>query len=244
METYAEQLQTISWKLKRFEILVRDQFKCKECLNENIISQKRKGIISKRREDGRYVTFRDLGDFIEITGKVNDELFELCIPNRVAYFSDEKTNGYLQLTAIRNITPDEKKLLEEYKSSLSQIGFEISAVSLYQKLIHEMSVKAKMLDTKLDKLKWHYVGGLHIHHTYYQKGRLPWEYPNNSLDTLCWLCHEKIHQNTTIEVKDPITKKSEFMKRCSKCHGAGIIPYYHHISSGICFSCNGVGYTK
>jgi len=33
-----------------------------------------------------------------------------------------------------------------------------------------------------------------VHHTYYVKGRLPWEYPNHSLITLCINCHEIIHE--------------------------------------------------
>jgi hypothetical protein len=31
---------------------------------------------------------------------------------------------------------------------------------------------------------------LHVHHSYYQKGNMPWEYPNSSLITLCAPCHE------------------------------------------------------
>ena len=31
---------------------------------------------------------------------------------------------------------------------------------------------------------------LHIHHLYYEKNNEPWEYPNNSLITLCASCHE------------------------------------------------------
>jgi hypothetical protein len=32
---------------------------------------------------------------------------------------------------------------------------------------------------------------LHIHHEYYSPGKLPWEYPDEALTTLCDLCHEK-----------------------------------------------------
>lgn len=35
---------------------------------------------------------------------------------------------------------------------------------------------------------------LHVHHSYYIKGRDPWNYPNWSLSTLCKRCHE-IEQN-------------------------------------------------
>ena len=46
--------------------------------------------------------------------------------------------------------------------------------------------------------KWIYSKGLHIHHKYYQKEKLPWQYPNDALITLCWECHENLHKNTKI----------------------------------------------
>ena len=33
---------------------------------------------------------------------------------------------------------------------------------------------------------------LHIHHRYYAKGRMPWEYPSESLITMCQECHADI----------------------------------------------------
>lgn len=35
---------------------------------------------------------------------------------------------------------------------------------------------------------------LDVHHTYYIKDRLPWEYPDYSLITLCKDCHEFLHE--------------------------------------------------
>lgn len=34
---------------------------------------------------------------------------------------------------------------------------------------------------------------LHVHHSYYVKGREPWDYPNWSLVCLCHNCHEDEH---------------------------------------------------
>jgi 5-methylcytosine-specific restriction endonuclease McrA len=36
-------------------------------------------------------------------------------------------------------------------------------------------------------------GELHVHHTYYVKNYLPWAYPDDSLLTLCSLCHHNYH---------------------------------------------------
>lgn len=35
---------------------------------------------------------------------------------------------------------------------------------------------------------------LNVHHTYYEKGKNAWEYPNGSLITLCEACHAKEHK--------------------------------------------------
>lgn len=32
---------------------------------------------------------------------------------------------------------------------------------------------------------------LHVHHTYYEKGLAPWEYPDQSLKVVCEPCHER-----------------------------------------------------
>jgi hypothetical protein len=32
---------------------------------------------------------------------------------------------------------------------------------------------------------------LNVHHTFYVRGRMPWEYPTDSLQCLCEECHEK-----------------------------------------------------
>jgi 5-methylcytosine-specific restriction endonuclease McrA len=34
---------------------------------------------------------------------------------------------------------------------------------------------------------------LHVHHKWYEKGRMAWEYENDALITLCKPCHEKVH---------------------------------------------------
>jgi hypothetical protein len=38
-----------------------------------------------------------------------------------------------------------------------------------------------------------------VHHTYYESGKLVWEYPDDSLITLCNECHIEIHKTTKIK---------------------------------------------
>ena len=35
---------------------------------------------------------------------------------------------------------------------------------------------------------------LHIHHKYYEKGKTPWEYPDESLVCLCGDCHKQVEE--------------------------------------------------
>jgi hypothetical protein len=39
---------------------------------------------------------------------------------------------------------------------------------------------------------------LHVHHTYYEKGHAPWEYPDLSLVALCDTCHETAQTQLTV----------------------------------------------
>lgn len=40
---------------------------------------------------------------------------------------------------------------------------------------------------------------LHVHHTYYEGEKKPWQYPNESMLSLCESCHEAEHRNKPIE---------------------------------------------
>lgn len=48
---------------------------------------------------------------------------------------------------------------------------------------------------------------LNVHHIFYIKGRLPWEYPNYALITLCRSCHLKWHDEHDI-IKKPDNDKT------------------------------------
>ena len=41
---------------------------------------------------------------------------------------------------------------------------------------------------------------LHVHHGYYKRGLMPWEYPDEAYHCLCFECHE-IRANTEDEIK-------------------------------------------
>jgi len=53
---------------------------------------------------------------------------------------------------------------------------------------------------------------LSVHHIYYEKGKMPWEYPDRALITLCEDCHENEHRCNEI-IKSNSFIIDEF-KRC------------------------------
>jgi 5-methylcytosine-specific restriction endonuclease McrA len=47
-------------------------------------------------------------------------------------------------------------------------------------------------------------GRLQVHHLFYVDNKMPWDYPNDAMVTLCSVCHRKEHG---IEVKPKAKKK-------------------------------------
>jgi hypothetical protein len=87
---------------------------------------------------------------------------------------------------------------------------------------------------------------LHVHHTYYILSHLPWDYPADSLETLCSECHTTFHNNNRVPVwKDDKSKFIDLhLTPCPRCHGAGYFPEYSHVQSGVCFYCKGAMYLE
>lgn len=85
--------------------------------------------------------------------------------------------------------------------------------------------------------------GLNIHHEYYIRGLMPWEYDNDSLITLCQDCHMKVHSSHPTPIyKSLIAKQLDGIAQiCSRCGGSGYLPQYKHVEGGVCFKCNGEG---
>lgn len=84
---------------------------------------------------------------------------------------------------------------------------------------------------------------LDVHHTYYVDGKLPWEYPDESLKTLCRSCHEFQHYlfKTPVYDSPELTIITHYRDDCSKCSGTGYVEEYEHYQNGICFDCGGTG---
>lgn len=82
---------------------------------------------------------------------------------------------------------------------------------------------------------------LQVHHKYYVRGQLPWDYPDEALATLCLACHRTRHEKELVPVYDSINGKLVRVNcwPCIRCLGAGFFPQYMHIEEGVCFRCRG-----
>ena len=86
---------------------------------------------------------------------------------------------------------------------------------------------------------------LHVHHKYYILNKLPWEYDNDALITLCELCHIEIHQKEKILVYEDETKSETIdLTVCVNCNGTGYLSHYKYYMNGVCFGCSGTGYLE
>jgi len=99
-------------------------------------------------------------------------------------------------------------------------------------------------DTTYQTLKYCKANGLNVHHTFYQRGRLPWEYPDETLETYCRICHIELHASVKVPELDENGIQIGMMTPCPRCAGAGELPEYKHVDRGICFQCNGAQYVE
>ena len=62
--------------------------------------------------------------------------------------------------------------------------------------------------------------------------------------TLCNNCHQKFHNDSSVEVWDQHQLNKMEFGHCDRCSGKGYILEYKKIQNGICFKCRGYGYNR
>jgi len=82
---------------------------------------------------------------------------------------------------------------------------------------------------------------LHVHHTKYIKGKMPWEYEDSDLISLCNLCHYNLHSTQSIPIYNNHGQRIDNAEICNKCNGSGYLEQYHYFQDGVCFKCAGEG---
>ena len=63
---------------------------------------------------------------------------------------------------------------------------------------------------------------LSVHHRYYIAGRMPWEYPNWSLKTLCKVCHQASHEMTERRDEGSMIPNEDSFETIMDFLGAGV----------------------
>jgi len=247
---YQEQLLHENWKSKRKTILKQDKYICQKCQNINPLKSfeiSRLGIrpikngillISGKIEGGSYK---------ELVCRSSISLFDSLKKYRIGpgipfilFQAKEKSDFFNHIgTFFLDSKHYKFKKSSDKSKKLSDLFVDPKQIVEY-----ERKLKLEIMDLLYTELTWLELRNLHIHHKYYQQGKLAWEYPNEALTTLCWHCHEELHKSTTVPFLDEAGNNIGEMTPCSRCFGAGIFPEYNHVQDGICFKCNGNRYDE
>jgi hypothetical protein len=225
---YKDLLEKEEWYCKRSIILERDFKECQECKNLNIIRDTFQGnIIQMILLDNKFAADANQGDLRFPRFRLYKPKYKLLYNfNNVDYEIYAYIDGWHDLDKLNALYNSKIYLSYDLKDM-----FNVNS---------EKTLTVRCIENcSNSENKWFYVYNLHVHHTFYQDGKLPWDYPDNSLQTLCWMCHEKLHKNNTIpwiNMDGDIIGEKTY---CYRCHGAGIFPQYQHVQNGICFRCNG-----
>ncbi|MCB0476309.1 MAG: hypothetical protein KDC69_11580, partial [Flavobacteriaceae bacterium] len=176
--------------------------------------------------------------------RINPDFSHLLSPFRMLYFSEEN----IKIFAIREMLDSEIEIMKKYtfKPTRDMVydskKFDSHFRYAYNGKLNSFREIIHGLDS--NNFNWNHVSGLHIHHKYYIKNLLPWEYDNKALITLCVKCHESLHKNGKVSVyNDKMELLGEF-NYCKRCHGAGWFPEYTHVQGGVCFRCRGAKYEE
>ncbi|ARV07201.1 hypothetical protein BTO04_11115 [Polaribacter sp. SA4-10] len=132
------------------------------------------------------------------------------------------------------------KELEEYKRSIANSWYDSVLPEFKNK--YDRDILPEIL--KNIKIKPKQII-LQVHHKYYVINNLPWDYPDDSLITLCNECHQKLHNNTNIPMYSDNSKNVQLEStKCATCNGSGYRREYNYYLNGICFNCNGNKYVE
>lgn len=234
---YKLQLQQGEWFSKRQEVLKRDSNRCINCLNQSYQHTFSSGLIFGNgiKEVVPNTVFRNGKFIVRIWDMKQNRIQNAFVepehfnPERsyVAFYEHSPT--YINIVGLKYINND---LIELSPSVLdiARLGIRGRVSERTNSIICE-PISAEDI--------WGFVKGLHIHHTYYQEGKLAWQYESSSLQTLCWMCHEQLHKDKTVPVWDLEGNEVGRYTNCKRCAGAGYFPEFRHVYSGICFRCDG-----
>ena len=252
--TYGQLLALPQWQEKRLTIIKRDNLICQKCSNKSYEKDNKYGpffkISAEKRPYCSIISFNGIKEDVYTEDLNGTKL----IPKKgtvMLYYSRHRNSGISDIpeegfyvSAARQLSENEINYYFPFKNPVltpqeeCSIYIEWADMEKAGKVIPEN----KGLHESLNDFRWIFAKDLNVHHTYYQIDKLPWEYPDESLQTLCRSCHERVHEEEIIPVIKAGGLKLGNYKPCTRCYGAGWFPEYSHVENGICFKCSGVKY--
>lgn len=232
--SYNSLLKTSEWKNKRDEIVRRDKKCCTNCGKTQTISHLNYLITFQTNDKliNNTIIYENhsLRSIKEELGLKNiNVLTSPFIENRYCAISDNGTLFLVNWENIKEVPPPELAIY----NGLTQLGKSYLIIAKKdEKFVNEtFSVPILSENTII----------LHVHHKFYIENKLPWEYENDSLITLCNWCHWDLHEKTNVPIYTMINGQLHDLLYipCKRCNGAGVIPKYKHVVNGLCFRCNG-----
>lgn len=215
--TYSELLLKPEWKAKRLAIIERDKYQCQNCGNNKIILRSIKGKISSLKKLQYWINYNSHGPI--------HKRYELTV-------EDDSEGSYnVEFYTYTPLSHDRLKYYNLYYEILRKNDNAQFVINL----LKEQEIEGEVIL---------HVRGLHVHHEYYQSNYFPWEYPDDALTTLCWICHTELHANQKIKCLDGDRVVIGEYTCCYRCGGSGYFPEYSHIEDGICFRCRGAKYEE
>ncbi|KYG77160.1 hypothetical protein [Roseivirga echinicomitans] len=229
---YLEQLLQPEWKLKRTEVLKRDNNCCQICFNEKVIQETIIGLteVKEFEEKLECTKLTVIGKGVKI---LKHEIFN---------YPFEYSNAAVYLKEIEN---RQKVVAIRVLDHMVRTTNQVSAQELFEdgksleELIYDQETIFELNKSFSKNFKWLYGFNLQVHHECYRQSRMAWEYENEDLLTLCWQCHEDEHKEKKIPVYSTRGDVLGEYTRCNRCFGAGRFPEYNHVQKGICFRCIG-----
>ncbi len=239
---YEDLLRTSEWKQRRTKIIQRDEDCCSSChrmasvyvVNHNISPQNGDKIIagSVAYNNKTFATFKE-EMAIE---KIN--VFHYPFVENIIYAVSPKGQLFLvDLGSWEEVIAVNKNDLV-VNIAKSERGRDVWIISLSGRQLSDVALKIPTLVENTVVM--------HVHHKFYIMEKLPWEYEDDALLTLCNWCHWELHEKTVIPVYTVQNGELNQLDYhpCFRCHGAGVLPEYSHVESGVCFRCRGTRYEE
>ncbi|MDD3005871.1 HNH endonuclease [Flavobacterium sp.] len=235
---YNLQLNTIEWKNKRENIIKRDGFCCTRCDSTQSFLKNDFNVQFRLRQKLNSNSIVYENKPIELIKKElnikNITIVEIPFDNSFCGISD---NGILFLvnSDILKNTPKNELVINRCESEKGERFY----------VFGQKNCKYSNLEYFIPQISTDRVI-LHVHHTFYVKDKLAWDYNDDDLITLCNKCHTEVHDQIVIpwyEIIGGELRKLPY-RPCKRCNGIGYFPEYKNVEDGVCFRCKGKRYEE